>query len=204
MEPQFSRDGRYFSFRALGNFGLTVRELATGAEWMLERVPMWSRCFSGDGNYMVYVQYDQFYRMPVAGEEEEQISFDESSTFITRRHYPDSSPDDNYVLFDGNAGARSNTRYDEDGNEVGSYRTSSMEKIAVLSVETGLSFPLVPMEGGAQSTGAKFSPDGTKICYAMVDRDDRDGRQEIYIQDFTGVDFMEQAQIRTVEPEPSE
>ena len=194
-EPQFSRNGKYFSFMDYGSFGLTVRELSTDTEWVLEGVPMWKRCFDGEGDFIIYEQNDQFYRIPVTGGEKEQISFDESSTFITRRYFPDSSPAGDYVLFDGNAGARSKTFYNEDGSRRGGYSTTSMEKISVLSVETGLSFPLVPIEGGAQSTGARFSPDGTRICYAMVDRDVRGSHQEIYIQEFSGLSFTEQVGI---------
>ena len=199
-EPQFSRNGKYFSFRDNGESGLTVRELATGAEWVLGGVPMWSRCFSGDGNYIIYKENSQFHRIPVAGGEKEQISFDESSTLITRRYFPDSSPRSDYVLFDGNGGARSKTFYDENGKEIGSYSTSSMEKICVLSVETGLSYPLVPIEGGAQSTGAKFSPDGTKICYTMENRDVRPSPQELYIKEFDGTHSMKQTRVWNEEP----
>jgi len=189
-EPQFSRDGRYFSFMDPAGSVLTVREPATGTEWVFEGELACRHCFSGDGDYIIYGQNDQFYRIPVAGGEQEQISFDESCLLITTRNFPDCSPGDDYVLFDGNAGARSNTFYDEDGNQVGSYSTESMEKTCVLEIETGLSFPLVPIEGGVQSTGAKFSPDGTEVCYTMVNRDERGSQPEIYIHEFNGSDFM--------------
>jgi len=203
-EPQFSRNGKYLSYWETRNRGITVRELATDTEWVLEEVPMSNTCFSGNGNYIIYVQHDQFYRIPVTGGEKEQISFDESSTLITRRYFPDSSPAGDYVLFDGNAGPRSNTFYNEDGSKRGGYSTTSMEKISVLSVEAGLSFPLVPIEGGAQSSGAKFSPDGTKICYAMINKDVRGSHQEIYIQEFDGVSFTEQTRVGIEQPASSD
>ena len=161
---------------------------------------MWSRCFGGDGNYIVYGEKGQYFRIPATGGDKEQISFDESSTFTSRRMFPDSSPGGDYVLFDGNAGAWSKTFYDEDGNEVGHRSMTSMEKICIFSVEAGLSFPLVPIEGGAQSTGAKFSPDGTKICYAMVNRDIRRSGQEIYIKEFDSTHFMLQTQAGSEKP----
>ncbi len=199
MEPQFSRDGRYFSFKSLGNPGLTVRALETGMEWTLRDVPMWNRCFSGDGHDIIYEWDDQFYRIPTIGGEKEQISFDESSLLISRRYSPDSSPAGDFVLFEGNGGPRSKTFYDEDGNSVGGYNTSSMEKICVFSVDTGLSYPLFPIEGGIESKGATFSPDGTQLCYTMDNRDVRGFRQGIFIKDFDGVSFMDQAEVWTDE-----
>lgn len=190
MEPQFSRKGRYFSYKKIGTSGITVREVSSGNEWVLDGLPMWSRCFSGDSNYIIYDNNDQFYRIPVTGGEPEQISFDESSTFITRRYFPDCSPNGDYVLFDGNAGSRSGTYYDENGEEIGGFSTSSMEKISVLSVDSGLSYPLIPMEDNVQSTTARFSPDGTRICYARKNRDISGGRNEIYIMDFNPESYM--------------
>jgi len=190
MEPQFSRKGRYFSYKKIGTSGITVREVSSGNEWVLDGLPMWSRCFSGDSNYIIYDNNDQFYRIPVTGGEPEQISFDESSTFISRRYSPDCSPNGDYVLFDGDAGSRSGTYYDENGEEIGGFSTTNMEKIGVLSVDSGMSFPLVPIEDNVQSTTARFSPDGTRICYARKNRYISGGRNEIFIMDFNPENYM--------------
>lgn len=194
-KPQISRNGKYLSFRDSKTAILTVRDVSTGAEWMLEGVSILNRCFSGDGNYIQYDKTVQFFRIPVTGGDSEKMFSEKHSTLFTSRLYPDTSPGDDFILFDGDVGGRSKTFYDEDGNEIGHYSTTSMSKIFVYSVETGLSLPLVPIEGGAESTSAKFSPDGTKICYTMRDRDTRGSRQEIYIKEFDGVSFMKQTQV---------
>lgn len=188
-DPQFSRNGKYFLYKDGFRSSFIVRELSSGKEWMHGEMHIRRSCFSGNGNSVIYEENSQFFRNPVIHGEREQLSFDEKSTYISRRYKPDSSPDGNFVLFNGNAGSYSSS--------VGG-RTSSLEKIGILSVETGLSYPLVPLEGGAESTSAKFSPDGTKICYTMRNRDIYGSQQEIYIKEFD--DIMIQTQIGTEKP----
>ena len=65
-----------------------------------------------------------------------------------------------------------------------------MEKICVLKVETGQSFSLVPTKDAKQSAGAKFSPNGARLCYTMVDRKVRGAQPEVYIREFDPADFI--------------
>ena len=195
MEPQVSRDGRFLSYLKTGAGGRIIREFSTGEELIIDKAGMWRQCFSGEGKYLIFNHLkDQFYKVPITGYNPdsvpEQISFDENSTFISRRYFPDCSPDNRFVIFDGNAGSRSATKYDEDGKENGSFSTSSMEKLSVLSLETGLSYPLVPMDDNVQSGHGIFSPDGSQYCYARVDRDLSGGQSEIFIKDFTPEYFL--------------
>ncbi|MBN1291368.1 MAG: PD40 domain-containing protein [Candidatus Latescibacteria bacterium] len=172
IAPQFSRDGRYFSYRNTKNGDFQIRELTTGDEWNLAGLkftPPWEYCFSADSNYVIFQKVDQFYRVPVSGGESEQISFDEIRTLITERGNPDCSQDDKYIVFDGTVGERQETFYDENGEIIDSFITSSLKKICVLSVETGISYPLLPLEDNVKSTTARFSPDGTCLCYALYD-----------------------------------
>ena len=186
QNPAFTRDGAYFTYVDYATNKAVVREIATGAENVLDifldSPYQQSYCLDKSGGNLVYSSSNQFHRIPLAGGQSEQISQFTDNPWMSD---PVMGTDSELILFTGSGGSRSTT--------------SNINKLFVYSRQTGISTPLFPLEDNIESNYASFSPDGRYICYTWDYLGGHDPK--IYIKKFDPAQFEKTTLVEIETPE---
>ena len=216
--PTWSNNGRYLCYKVFdyrqyfdelqteNDGGLAVLDTETGEKWVLTDGSKRIICarFTPDDSAIIFsmetvdVKHSQFFRVPFAGGEIEQISFPANGgdgTGNARRQF-DISPNGEWLLyFDSNFEnifSASGSYSTPSGG--GSYSTTgSTQQLCFYHIATGETYKLFPDPHITNISGiiGFYSGDGTKIVYQLRDYNSHDTKNPtVYVRDVNPENFQ--------------
>lgn len=192
-----SLSGRYMIYFEIERPNLPLSsprlmDFSTGESRVLP-VDFFHAAFTPDEQYIICSKKvddtsTQFFRVPVAGGEPEQISTYSGGNVGYTRIDPVCAPGGEWMLYEDvdDRTMYSGTVKSEDGLSTRSY-SKGVHRLCALNLNNGETFELLPYSATIDSRCGAFSPDGTKFCYMRQNYGTIDDEYGIFIRDFSPV-----------------